>query len=137
MGTFSHVLIIDVSSSKEKFKTQISKSRPEVLYKKMFLEILQNSQESTCARVYFLSCRSKTCVLIKNRLRHRCFSVNFVKIFRTPFFIEHLQWLLLKKLKTNLFVFAWIYLQVLILIHHTNWLPVSSRSRILFCEYCF
>ena len=29
-------------------------SRPEVFCKKVFLEILQNSQESTCARVSFL-----------------------------------------------------------------------------------
>ena len=26
----------------------------------------------------------------------RCFSVNFAKFSRTPFFIEHLRWLLLK-----------------------------------------
>ena len=35
------------------------------------LEILQNSQENTCARV--------------KRLWHRCFPVNFVKFVRTPF----------------------------------------------------
>ena len=28
-------------------------------------------------------------------LRHRCFPVNFVKILRTTFFTDHLQWLLL------------------------------------------
>ena len=33
--------------------------------------------------------------LLKNRLWHRCFSVNFVKFLRTPFCIEHLWWLLL------------------------------------------
>ena len=35
------------------------------------LEILQNSQENTCARV--------------KRLWHRCFPVNFAKFVRTPF----------------------------------------------------
>ena len=46
--------------------------------KKVFLEISQNSQENTCARVSFL------------RLWHRCFPVNFVKFLRTPFLTEHL-----------------------------------------------
>ena len=34
--------------------------------------------------------------LLKNRLCHRCFPVNFAKFPRTPFLTEHLQWLLLK-----------------------------------------
>ena len=33
--------------------------------------------------------------LLKNRLWHRCFPVNFTKFLRTPFFTEHLRWLLL------------------------------------------
>ena len=40
--------------------------------KKVFLEILQNSQENTCARV-------------KKSLWHRCFPVNFAKFLSTPF----------------------------------------------------
>ena len=47
--------------------------------KKVFLEISQNSQGSTCARVSFL---------IK-RLWHSCFPVNFAKFLRTPFFFFH------------------------------------------------
>ena len=38
-----------------------------------FLEISQNSQENTCARVSFLI------------LWHRCFPVNFTKFLRAPF----------------------------------------------------
>ena len=49
----------------------------------------QNSQENTCARVSFLI------TLLKKRLWQRCFPVNFVKYLRTPFFIEHLWWLVL------------------------------------------
>ena len=30
------------------------------------------------------------------RLWHKCFPVNFAKFLRTPFFTEHLRWLLLK-----------------------------------------
>ena len=39
-------------------------SRPEVFCKKVLLEILQNSQEDTCARVYFLI-GPKACNFIK------------------------------------------------------------------------
>ena len=49
---------------------------------------------------------------------HRCFPVNFMKFPRTPFFTEHLQWLLLKTtrtmesfnhLGTEMFLFQMIY----------------------------
>ena len=38
--------------------------------------------------------------LLKRRLWHRCFPVNFEKFRRTPFFIEHL-WRLLRSLKIS------------------------------------
>ena len=49
----------------------------------LFLKILKNSQETTCFRV------SRTATLLKQRLRHQCFFVNFAKFLRKPFFIEH------------------------------------------------
>ena len=54
------------------------------------LEISQNSQENTCARVSSL----RPATLLKNRFWHRCFSVNFAKLLRTPFLTEYLRWLL-------------------------------------------
>ena len=59
--------------------------------------ISQNSQENTCIRVSFFN---KVAVLtpatlLKKRLWHMCFPVNFAKSLGTPFFIEHLWWLLL------------------------------------------
>ena len=57
----------------------------------MFLKISQNLRENNCARVSFLM----PATLIKKRLWHRCFPVNFEKFLRTPFLIEHLWWLLL------------------------------------------
>ena len=36
--------------------------------------------------------------LYYKRLQHRCFPVKFVKLFRIPFFTEHLRWLLLENL---------------------------------------
>ena len=50
----------------------------------MFLEISQNSQENTCARVL------KPAALLKKTFWYRYFPVNFVKFLRTAFFIEHL-----------------------------------------------
>ena len=48
--------------------------------KKVFLEVLQNSLENTCARV------SRPATLLENRLWHRSFPVNFEKFLRTPTF---------------------------------------------------
>ena len=60
--------------------------------KKVFLEISQNSQENTCARVYFLI---KFQASAKNEILVQVFSVNFVKFRITRFFTELLWWLLL------------------------------------------
>ena len=53
--------------------------------RKVFLEISQNSQEITCARVSFLIKLSQPATLLKKRLSHRCFPVNFAKFLRTLF----------------------------------------------------
>ena len=39
--------------------------------------------------------------LLKKKLCHRCFPVNFPKFLRTPFLTEHLRWLLLENLKAS------------------------------------
>ena len=43
----------------------------------------------------------KPATLLKKRLWHRCFSVNFANILRTPFFIEDLRWMLLEYMFAN------------------------------------
>ena len=43
----------------------------------------------------------KACNFIKNRLKHSCFPIKFVNFLSTPFFTEHLQWLLLKIMNSN------------------------------------
>ena len=66
--------------------------------KKIFLKISQNSQENTCARV-------RPATLLKKRLWHRCFPVNFAKVLRTSF---------LQNTSGSLFlpfgIFVWNYL---------------------------
>ena len=52
--------------------------------KKVFLEISQNSQENTCARVSFLI-NLRPVTLFKKLLWHRCFPVKFAEFLRTPF----------------------------------------------------
>ena len=64
--------------------------------KKVFLEILQNSQENTYARVSFL-----TPTLFQKRLWHRCFLVNFSKFLRTPFLQNTSRRLLLNQQKIS------------------------------------
>ena len=49
----------------------------------VLLEILQNSQEKTCASVFCASWRPAT--VLKKRLWHRRFPVNCAKFLRTHF----------------------------------------------------
>ena len=86
----------------------------------MFLEISLNSEENTFARASFLQkLQVWGCSVIKKETLAQAFScefseiskntfsywtplrflVNFVKFLRTPFYIEHLWWLLLKTRK--------------------------------------
>ena len=56
---------------------------------KVFLEISQNSHKKACARVVsFLSkvTGQRPATLLKKRLWHRSFPVNFAKFLRAPFF---------------------------------------------------
>ena len=61
---------------------------------KVFLKISQNSQENTCLFLKAADLRPAT--LLKKRLWHRCFPVDFAKFLRTTFFTEQIQRLLLK-----------------------------------------
>ena len=52
--------------------------------KRVLLNISQNSQENTCARIPFLI-RLQACNFFKKLLWHRCFPVNYAKSLRIPF----------------------------------------------------
>ena len=64
--------------------------------KNVFLEISQNPQKNTCARVSFLiKLQAWSLQLyLKKRLWHRCFPVNFAKFLTTPFLTEHFRWMI-------------------------------------------
>ena len=74
----------------------MQKQSPEMLCEKGVLKISQNSLENTCASVSFLiKLQARSATLLKKRLWHRCFPVNFAKFLRTTFFKEYFWWLLL------------------------------------------
>ena len=54
------------------------------------LVTLHEKARSSCPGVFYKK------GVFENFANQRCFPVNFGKFSRTPFFIEHLQWLLLK-----------------------------------------
>ena len=67
----------------------------------MFLENSHNSQENTCVRASFFNKVAgwgMQLYLLKKRLSHRCFLVNFAKFLRTPF-LQNISGRLLLKVK--------------------------------------
>ena len=74
--------------SERNFCQEISETATRgVLCKKVFLEILQNSQKNTCARASFFNkvADLSPATLFKKELLRGWFPVNFVKFVRTPF----------------------------------------------------
>ena len=70
-----------------------------VLWKKLFLEISQNSQENTCARVsFFRKVAGLRPTIYQKRHWHRCFPVHFAKFPRAPFLQNTSKRLLLRPL---------------------------------------
>ena len=76
--------------------------------------------------------------LLKKRLWHRCFPMNFAKFLRTPFFTEHLRWLLelletqrSESLVLNVFPQSSNKKAVIFVIHNLKIEMVKSQKRIL------
>ena len=70
---------------------------PEVFCEKGVLRnIVKFTGKHLCQSLFFdkVACL-RPATLLKKRLWHRCFPMNFVKFLRTPSYIEHLWWLLL------------------------------------------
>ena len=77
---------------------ELQKQSPRgVLQKKLFIEISKKFIGKHLRQSFFLNkvAALKSVVLLKKRLWHRSFPVNFEKSLRTPFLVEHLRWLLL------------------------------------------
>ena len=55
-----------------------------------------------CEILFFKeNCGPQYAILLKKRLCHGCFPVNFAKFFRRLFFIEQLRWLLLSGIRNS------------------------------------
>ena len=72
-------------------------SRLKVFCKKGVLRNFEKFTEKHLCQNLFLNkvAGLRPATLLKKRPRHWCFPVNFTKFLRTPFYIEHLWWLLL------------------------------------------
>ena len=78
-------------------RSLIRSSRPEVFCKKV---VLRNFAKCTgkhlCQSLFFNKVAGlRLATLLKKRVWHRCYPVNFMKFLRTTFIIKHLRWLLL------------------------------------------
>ena len=81
------------------FVLKIINSHPEVFCKKVVLKnFTKLTGKHLCHNLFFnKDAGLRPATLLKKRLWHRCFPVNFSKFLRTPFVIEHLWWLLLSR----------------------------------------
>ena len=70
-------------------------SRPDVFCKKGVLRnVAKLTGKQLCQSLYFNKVAGlRPATLLKQRLWHLCFPVNFAKLLRTPFLTEHLRWL--------------------------------------------
>ena len=60
-----------------------------VLLENAFLEISQNSQENTCARVSLIKLQAEAFNFIKKETQTQVFSCKFCEISKNIFFTEH------------------------------------------------
>ena len=72
-------------------------SRPEVFSEKGVLrKFAKFTGKHLCQSLFFNKVAGlRPATLLKKRLWHRCFPMNFAKFLRTAFLTEHLRWLLL------------------------------------------
>ena len=100
-------------------------SRPEVFCKK---GVPRNfaifTGKDLCQSVFF-----RPATLLKKRLWHTCFPVNSAKFLRTPFFTEHLRWLLRIIASINIYIsmdiiywqHGYLYINYIIFQHQFFW----------------
>ena len=72
-----------------------------MFFKKGVLRIFAKfTGKHLCQGLFFKKVEGlRPAALLKKRLVHRCFPVNFAKLLRAPFLTEHLRWLLLSYVK--------------------------------------
>ena len=78
-------------------KLNFQKQSPGGSLKKGILKIFAKFiGKHLCRRLLFYKVKPlRPTTLVKMGFQHRCFDVNFLKVLKTPFFAEHIRWLLL------------------------------------------
>ena len=72
------------------------------LYKSVLRNLTKFTRKHLCQSLFFIKAAGlRTATLLKKRRWHSCFPVNFVKFLRTPFYPEHLWWLLLSEMSKS------------------------------------
>ena len=76
----------------------VKSNRPEVFSKRGVLRNFAKFKgKHLCQSLFFIKVAGlRPATLLKKRIWHRCFPMNFSKFLRIPFLTEHLWWLLLK-----------------------------------------
>ena len=83
---FEKYVIVDAGSKRFAAKLKVQKQPPEEFYgKKLFLKISQNSQENTCARVFFNKVAGDACNFIEKETLAQLFSCEFCEISKNTF----------------------------------------------------
>ena len=103
-------------------------SRPELFWKKSVRRNFTKFPGKHLRQSLFLI---KLQPLLKKRLWHWCFPVNFAKFLRTPFFTEHLWWLLLEERCEGK---SLANPSVLNLSSETEFQRIANKCKILFTE---
>ena len=88
-------------------KIALRSSRPEVFCKKGVLKNFAKFTRKHLPQTLFFNkvAGLRPATLLKKRLWHRCFPVNFAKFLSGPFLTEHLWWLLLTSEKKLFYLF--------------------------------
>ena len=74
-----------IHGRKEKLKKCQKQFTQRCSVKKVFSEVLQNSQGNTCARVFLINFQASTCNFTKNKTLTQVFSCEFCKISKNTF----------------------------------------------------
>ena len=83
--TYIYDLILPLSETPLGTIIHLFRTATEVIFKKVFLKISKHSQGNTFVRVFSLIQLLFNKTLLKRRLWHRCFPVNYVKLLKAPF----------------------------------------------------
>ena len=92
----------------------VRSSRQEVFCKKGVLtNFTKLTGKQLCQSLFFHEVEGlRSATLLKKRLWHSCFPVNFAKFLRIPFVTEHLMWQLLEEQTSTRYSYLILYLRL-------------------------